>query len=59
MANKRFEWIYDQGAAHRFQIWVDTQTGVQYLLCGSGVTVLVGADGKPLLYSGKEKEAEE
>ena len=36
------------------EIWADTQTGVQYLYhtCGSsgGLTVLVDAEGKPLLY---------
>lgn len=36
------------------EIWVDTQTGVQYLYraCGNGggMTVLVDAEGKPLLY---------
>ena len=36
------------------EIWVDTQTGVQYLYHAAGnsggVTVLVDAEGKPLLY---------
>ena len=36
------------------EIWVDTQTGVQYLYHSSGysggMTVLVDAEGKPLLY---------
>ena len=36
------------------EIWADTQTGVQYLYhaAGSsgGMTVLVDAEGKPLLY---------
>ena len=36
------------------EIWVDTQTGVQYLYHASGysggMTVLVDAEGKPLLY---------
>ena len=36
------------------EIWVDTQTGVQYLLHyngnAAGLTVLVDAEGKPLLY---------
>ena len=36
------------------EIWVDTQTGVQYLLhyngTAAGLTVLVDAEGKPLLY---------
>lgn len=36
------------------EIWVDTQTGVQYFYrssgYGGGMTVLVDAEGKPLLY---------
>lgn len=36
------------------EIWADTQTGVQYLYHASGnsggMTVLVDAEGKPLLY---------
>ena len=36
------------------EIWVDTQTGVQYLYHAvgnsGGLTLLVDAEGKPLLY---------
>lgn len=36
------------------EVWVDTQTGVQYLYHASGssggLTVLVDAEGKPLLH---------
>ena len=36
------------------EVWVDTQTGVQYLYHASGnsggLTVLVDAEGRPLLY---------
>lgn len=36
------------------EVWVDTRTGVQYLYHyagnAGGLTVLVDADGKPLLY---------
>lgn len=36
------------------EIWVDTETGVQYLYHSAGysggLTVLVDAEGKPLLY---------
>ena len=36
------------------EVWVDTQTGVQYLYHCSGnsggMTLLVDAEGKPLLY---------
>ena len=32
------------------EIWVDTQTGVQYFYYSGGMAVLVDAEGKPLLY---------
>ena len=40
---------------NRTEIWVDTETGVQYLYHqrggdSAGLTVLLGPDGKPLLY---------
>ena len=39
-----------------FQIIVDTETGVMYLFRGAGyrggLTVMVDADGKPLIYEG-------
>ena len=50
----RFEQIYSQGFSNITQIWVDKQTGVQYLYHAvgnsGGLTLLVDADGKPLLY---------
>lgn len=52
--NDRFEKVYEQGFLATMEIWADTQTGVQYLVhtAGSGVamTVLVDAEGKPILY---------
>ena len=58
MANKetdRFVKVLEEsGFITSSEIWVDTQTGVQYLYHASGnsggLTVLVDADGKPLLY---------
>ena len=51
---KRFEKVYSQGSMSANEIWVDTQTGVQYFYhgggYGGGMTVLVDAEGKPLLY---------
>lgn len=52
---KRFEKVYsEEGFVSGSEIWVDTQTGVQYFFHQSGsaggMTVLVDADGKPLLY---------
>ena len=52
----RFFRLYSQGGALSvgYQIWVDRETRVQYLHCsegyGGGLTVLVDAEGKPLLY---------
>lgn len=50
----RFEKVYSQGVLTCNEIWVDTQTGVQYLIhsagSGVGMTVLVDPEGKPLLY---------
>lgn len=49
---KRFEKIYSQGMGST-EIWVDRETGVNYLFCQSGyaggLTVLVDRDGKPVI----------
>ena len=54
---KRFERVYKQGGLGGCEIFVDTETGVQYLFCQSGyaggLTPLLDAEGKPLVY--KEK----
>lgn len=46
--------LEDGGFISSSEIWVDTQTGVQYLYHASGnsggLTVLVDSEGKPLLY---------
>ena len=46
--------LEDSGFISSSEIWVDTQTGVQYLFHftgnAAGLTVLVDAEGKPLLY---------
>lgn len=55
MAHERFVEVYSQGVTNIRKIIVDAQTGVNYLLMssnmtgGSGITVLVDADGKPLV----------
>ena len=51
----RFVKVLDEsGLITCTEIWVDTQTGVQYLYPASGnsggLTVLVDAEGKPLLH---------
>ena len=46
--------LAENGFVTSSEIWVDTQTGVEYLYHASGnsggLTVLVDAEGKPLLY---------
>ena len=46
--------LAENGFATPSEIWVDTQTGVEYLYHASGnsggLTVLVDAEGKPLLH---------
>lgn len=54
MTKKRFEEVYSQGATNVQKIIVDTETGVNYLLTstsltvGCDMTVLVDKDGKPV-----------
>ena len=55
MAHDRFVEVYSQGVTNVRKVVVDTVTGVNYLLLssnmtgGCGVSVLVDADGKPLV----------
>jgi hypothetical protein len=53
MAEKRFEKIYSQGVLETQQIWVDKETGVNYLYMTNGqtggLTPLLGRDGKPVI----------
>lgn len=46
--------LEESGIITNSEVWVDTQTGVQYLYHASGssggLTVLVDAEGKPLLH---------
>lgn len=50
--DNRFEKLYSQGMGS-IEIWVDKETGVQYLYRQSGysggLTVLLGKDGKPVI----------
>ncbi|WP_262315445.1 DUF6440 family protein [Lacticaseibacillus parakribbianus] len=60
MANKESRFVVvakaPVGWAHVAEVLVDRETRVQYVVMtvgsGGGMTVLVGADGKPLLYDG-------
>ena len=55
MAKERFVEVYNQGIVNVVRIIVDTETGVNYVLgshnkaSGTGMTVLVNADGKPIV----------
>ena len=55
MAKDRFVEVYSQGVTNVEKIIVDTQTGVNYVLAsssltvGCGMSVLVDADGKPIV----------
>ena len=50
---KRFEKIYSQGKLNVTEIWVDRQTGVNYLYHVSGysggLTPLLDREGKPVI----------
>ncbi|MFQ7240792.1 DUF6440 family protein [Agathobaculum sp.] len=49
----RFEKIYSQGAIDVMEIWVDKETGVQYLFHrngnAAGLTPLLDKEGKPVV----------
>ena len=55
MAKERFVEVHSQGFVNVAKIIVDTETGVNYLLAshdlrtGTGLTVLVDQDGKPIV----------
>lgn len=53
---KRFIKTYSQGAG-AMEIWVDKETGVNYLYrsggYGGGLTVLLDKDGKPVITNDK------
>ncbi len=51
--NTRFEKVYCQGAVNVTEIWVDKETGVNYLYHVSGysggLTPLLDREGKPVI----------
>lgn len=56
MAKKeRFEKVYSQGAVTVTEIWVDKETGVNYVFhvagYSGGLTPLLDRDGKPIISS--------
>lgn len=57
---KRFVRVYAQGKVKGFNIWVDRETGINYLFgfdgYGGGLTPLLGADGAPVITPKEELE---
>ena len=53
MDEKRFEKVYSQGMLECFEIWVDRETGVNYLYhaagYGAGLPPLLDRVGKPVI----------
>lgn len=51
--NDRFEKVYEQGTLNIMEIWVDKETGVNYVFHASGyaggMTVLLDREGKPVV----------
>ena len=51
--NERFEKVYSQGFVTVTEIWVDKETGVNYLFhsfgYGGGITPLLNRDGTPVI----------
>ena len=51
--NDRFEKIYSQGTMNVTEIWLDKETGVNYMYhvsgYGGGLTPLLDRDGKPII----------
>ena len=51
--NNRFEKVYSQGALNVIEIWVDKETGVNYMLqqggYAGGLTPLLDREGKPII----------
>ena len=53
MAKERFEKVHTQGFVEVTEIWVDRETGVNYIFHSSGsaggMTPLLDRDGKPVI----------
>lgn len=60
MKKDRFIKVYSQNSlfGSNVRILVDVETGVNYLFCiegyGGGIAALLGADGKPIVWSKEE-----
>ena len=59
--DKRFIKVYSKGAMEGCEIWVDTETGVNYFYHFSGysggLTPLLDSDGTPIVNSRSEIDA--
>ena len=59
MKNERFIKTYTQGAVNVTEIWVDKETGVNYIYhqagYSGGLTPLLDKDGKPIITPIEEK----
>jgi hypothetical protein len=53
MGDKRFVKIYSQGTMNSTEIWVDKETGINYVFHAAGyaggLTVLLDREGKPVV----------
>lgn len=53
MQKSRFKKVLSEGKINVSEVWVDTETGVNYLFHCSGyaggITPLLDADGKPII----------
>ena len=51
--NNRFQKVYKQGTVEGMEIWIDRETGVNYLVnfagYRGGITPLLDAEGKPVV----------
>lgn len=51
--NERFEKVYSQGTMNVMEIWVDKETGVNYVFhagrYAGGMTPLLDREGKPII----------
>lgn len=51
--NDRFEQVYSQGTMNVVEIWIDRETGVNYVFHATGyaggMTPLLDRDGKPVV----------
>ena len=54
ISDRRFEKVYNQGVVDVIEIWVDKETGVNYIYRMSGyaggLSPLLDKNGKPIIY---------